>query len=342
MLFRSRRILVDGKRRPATLKTGTTNDAKDLTAFGYLAPPTDPNDPQLVVGAWAGNSDSTPASGLSLGAAGGVWQAVLTEESAGMPIADFTPPNLPQTTIDALTGELPGPCTTKTVSEYFFPGTAPTTSCTTSVTLQIDSATGLIWSPGCAGPMIEGTYVDFGRIETDYPSWQAANLEWADRARIGPEQVGGARQGVTSYFYNKDWMPNGPTWGGAIAPTASCLSSDAPRSPGAPLLVSATDTSLTVSWSPPSYSGTTPISGYEYSVNDGAWSAPISSGTSATITGLAPGTSYSIRVRALNASGGGAPSAPSSLTTTGVAPSPSASATPAPTATPSPQATATP
>ena len=30
-----------GGRRPATLKTGTNNDAKDLNAYGYIAPPTD-------------------------------------------------------------------------------------------------------------------------------------------------------------------------------------------------------------------------------------------------------------------------------------------------------------
>ena len=29
------------RRRPATLKTGTNNDAKDLNAYGYIAPPTD-------------------------------------------------------------------------------------------------------------------------------------------------------------------------------------------------------------------------------------------------------------------------------------------------------------
>ena len=30
----------NGRRRPAALKTGTTNDAKDLSAYGYIAPPT--------------------------------------------------------------------------------------------------------------------------------------------------------------------------------------------------------------------------------------------------------------------------------------------------------------
>ena len=33
--------VMDGaKRRPATLKTGTSNDARDLNAYGYIGPPT--------------------------------------------------------------------------------------------------------------------------------------------------------------------------------------------------------------------------------------------------------------------------------------------------------------
>ncbi|HEY3523342.1 MAG TPA: transglycosylase domain-containing protein, partial [Candidatus Limnocylindrales bacterium] len=45
--------IVDGdKRREAAYKTGTTSDNKDVTAFGFLAPPEDPKAPQLVVGIW--------------------------------------------------------------------------------------------------------------------------------------------------------------------------------------------------------------------------------------------------------------------------------------------------
>ena len=55
-----------GVHRPATLKTGTNNDAKDLNAYGYIAPPTkaerDAGQYALVIGAWAGNSDATPVS----------------------------------------------------------------------------------------------------------------------------------------------------------------------------------------------------------------------------------------------------------------------------------------
>ena len=50
-------------RRPATLKTGTNNDAKDLNAYGYIAPPTDAGRAEgayaLTVGVWNGNSDNS-------------------------------------------------------------------------------------------------------------------------------------------------------------------------------------------------------------------------------------------------------------------------------------------
>jgi len=67
-------IASGGKRRPAAFKTGTTDQTKDLAAFGYLAAPADPTAQHLVTGAWLGNSDSTPATVYSLDSAGGLWQ----------------------------------------------------------------------------------------------------------------------------------------------------------------------------------------------------------------------------------------------------------------------------
>ncbi len=56
----------NGDRRPATLKTGTNNDAKDLNAYGYIAPPSaearEDGAYALAVGVWNGNSDNTPVS----------------------------------------------------------------------------------------------------------------------------------------------------------------------------------------------------------------------------------------------------------------------------------------
>jgi membrane peptidoglycan carboxypeptidase len=52
-------LRTDDGRRPATLKTGTTTDFKDLQAFGYLAADADPelDEGAIVTGVWIGNSD---------------------------------------------------------------------------------------------------------------------------------------------------------------------------------------------------------------------------------------------------------------------------------------------
>ena len=78
----------DGSRRPATIKTGTSQDANDLVAFGYLAPPDEAGraagEYALVVGAWNGNSDGSPVLTpenpvLSTDAAAPMWHGFLQE-----------------------------------------------------------------------------------------------------------------------------------------------------------------------------------------------------------------------------------------------------------------------
>jgi hypothetical protein len=97
--------------------------------------------------------------------------------------------------------------------------------------LATDSATGLLWADGCAGTRIEANYLDLSGLESQWPKWQAANLEWLERARLGAGIVGGVRGGKTAYFYAPFWQPNGATWGGTIAPTLSCISATASPSP---------------------------------------------------------------------------------------------------------------
>jgi membrane peptidoglycan carboxypeptidase len=93
--FWAKHAIYDGKtRRPAAYKTGTTNDNKDVAAYGYLAPPADPDEPALAVGIWMGNSDSSPNDGkLSLDTSAPLWSAILTDISRGTPIAKFKPPS---------------------------------------------------------------------------------------------------------------------------------------------------------------------------------------------------------------------------------------------------------
>ncbi|MBI2778076.1 MAG: transglycosylase domain-containing protein [Chloroflexi bacterium] len=217
-------ILDGGKRRPAAYKTGTTSDNKDTLAFGYLAPPDDPAAPALAVGIWMGNSDSTPNTDtLSLASSAPLWSRILTEISAGTPIADFKPPSgLVTAEVDAFSGLLPGPYTIKTVKELFIEGTVPTRTDNLHAELDIDAATGLLWQDGCTGPVVKKGFLDFSGVEPRFPEWQPFTQEWAARAARGPGVVGGPKKTRTSYFYSNGFAPFGKTWGGTFAPTEVC------------------------------------------------------------------------------------------------------------------------
>jgi membrane peptidoglycan carboxypeptidase len=221
------RLTDGGRRRPAALKTGTTNDTKDLVSVGYVAPPSDPSAPAIATLVWMGNSDNSPAGGLfSLEAPTPVWQAFMNAVTHGTPIVDFPrPPGLVTATVDAFSGMLPGPFSTRTVSEVFIDGTVPSQVDTTKVALDIDGASGLLWQDGCAGPKETKGFLDPNAllaIDAAFPTWQKYDQGWIDRARQGPGVRGGPEGTRTSYFYNGSFQPYGATWGAPWPPTETC------------------------------------------------------------------------------------------------------------------------
>ena len=225
--FWSKRAIRDGNtRRPAALKTGTTDATIDLTAVGYLAPPEDAKAPALVVGAWMGNSDnSAPPNGVvALESAASLWQSFLTQASEGTPIATFSrPPGVVQATIDANSGMKPGPFTAKTVKEWFIEDTVPREVDNTKVGLEIDTATGNLWQEGCTGPMEVQGFLDLSRVEAEFPAWGPFNNGWIARAMRGSGVSGGPEKTRTTFFYETGvWNPFGQTWGAPFAPTETC------------------------------------------------------------------------------------------------------------------------
>jgi membrane peptidoglycan carboxypeptidase len=216
-----------GVRRPATVKTGTTDDNKDITAFGYVAPPTDPKAPAIVVGVWMGNSDSSAAGEVtSVGSSEALWNHIMTAVTKGMPIADFKrPTGIVTETVDAFSGQLPGPYTVKTVSENYIAGTENVGKDTLHVETQIDSATGKLWQDGCDGPETTKGFLDFSNMEPAFPAWQTFTQDWAQRAAKGPGVRGGPRSTPTQYFFDGFLVPFGRTWGGSFAPTDVCTPS---------------------------------------------------------------------------------------------------------------------
>jgi len=197
-------LQTDDGRRPATLKTGTTNDFKDLQAYGFLAGnPDDPDDPNgaIVTGVWVGNSDFSAIEDVF--AADGptfIWHDYMAEVAARneLPVYDFRRPDgVTEVTIDAMSGLLPGEHTTTTVTEVVRTDVQPGSPDTTHRELAIEAESGKIWREGCgdfeAVPQ-EGSpdpsasppppepdlhvFLDIEGWESDHPTWDEANHDW--------------------------------------------------------------------------------------------------------------------------------------------------------------------
>jgi penicillin-binding protein 1A len=223
----SRRALHEnGRRRPAALKTGTTNNEIDLAAMGFVPAPKDKNKPALVVGAWMGNSDnSAPPNGtVALETAASLWQAFLQDAMHGEPITQFTnkPKGISKVAVDANSGLLPGPFTRRTFKEWFINGTAPKQVDNTKVGVAVDAATGKLWQEGCLGPKVTKGFLNLNSVDAGWPQWQKFDRAWAARAARGVGVRGGPKGTPTAYFGYGGYFPFGATWGAPFAPSKKC------------------------------------------------------------------------------------------------------------------------
>jgi membrane peptidoglycan carboxypeptidase len=192
----------DGERRPAAAKTGTADNRRDFSTYGFLAPPKDPEAPAVAVGVWMGNSDhsapNTKVQATSLTAAGQVWHAFLRDYSKGWPVAKFaTPKGVVKATTDRWSGGKPGPWTRSTIQEWFIAGTEP------GAKKAIDPP-GLLYTRGCGGWMVDPVKAELGP-----DSWKDDVESWLRRARRGSGVMGeyGSR---TAYWAGQS------SWGGRL------------------------------------------------------------------------------------------------------------------------------
>ena len=121
----------DGSLREMAVKTGTTNNLKDYSTYGFLPIPKGKKQPALAVGVWYGNSDSSSpnlsSQVFSMDTAGRTWHAFVRDYTKGWPAAKFQRPasGIVATTIDMYTGGAPGAWTRGTRTELFVKGTQP-------------------------------------------------------------------------------------------------------------------------------------------------------------------------------------------------------------------------
>jgi membrane peptidoglycan carboxypeptidase len=215
----------NGKRRPAAYKTGTTDESKDIDAFGYVAPPKNQDAPAIAVGVWMGNSDAAPVKPvLSTTTTAPLWNRIITEVTNNTPITEFKKPDgIVERKVDAYSGMLPGPGTVKTVSEMFIKGTEGSLRKDDMHDgKEIDSATGKLWDDGCTGPKVSKVFLDFSQVEPQFPQWQKFTEGWAQRAAKGAGVRGGPKRTPTTYFFDGFLVPFGRSWGGKFAPTEVC------------------------------------------------------------------------------------------------------------------------
>jgi membrane peptidoglycan carboxypeptidase len=192
----------DKERRPVAAKTGTSNDARDVSTYGYVAAPED-DGPAWAIGAWMGNSDhskpdaKSPATSLTSVAP--MWRAYVRELTNKDPIAKFERPDgISTATIDLWSGGSPGAWTRQTRKELFIAGTEP-------------GAGGAIDEPGLLYSRCGGSWaVNVVKAERGPDHWLEDVRDWAARARRGTG-VKGELNSSTAYF----WFREG--WGGPIA-----------------------------------------------------------------------------------------------------------------------------
>jgi penicillin-binding protein 1A len=194
-----------GSRRPAAVKTGTANDARDLATYGYLPQPRTKGVPGLAVGIWMGNSDHSnprPRRGLeaatSLTAAAPLWRAFVRDLSNEWPVEQFRKPDGVVTArADGWSGGAPGPWTTRTIEEYFIEGTQPGAG-------GSPDRPGLLYSVGCGAWRVDPLKAELGPRE-----WDADVADWIRRASRGAG-VTGQHDSTTAYFWGES------SWGGSV------------------------------------------------------------------------------------------------------------------------------
>jgi membrane peptidoglycan carboxypeptidase len=192
----------EGNRRPAAVKTGTANDARDLATYGFLPAPTQKGFPGLAVGIWMGNSDhsnpDTAKPATSLTAAAPLWRAFMRDMSRDYPVETFKRPDgVVQASADAWSGGSPGPWTRRTIQQYFIEGTQPGGS-------SSPDRAGLLYSVSCGTWVVDPLKAELGPSE-----WNADVADWVRRASRGVGVVG-QHDSRTAYFYGES------SWGGTL------------------------------------------------------------------------------------------------------------------------------
>ncbi len=126
---------LDLQSRPAAVKSGLTDDARDAWAIGYT--------PQLVVGVWVGNANNVPMKGAtSTYTAAPIWNAFMTTALQGQPVLALDgQAQTPAVTPDTPTPQPPSPTPSPEPTEAVTPELTSTPAITATRRVTSPTAT---------------------------------------------------------------------------------------------------------------------------------------------------------------------------------------------------------
>jgi hypothetical protein len=283
-----------------------------------------------------------PSQVTSLEATAGIGQATVkwTAPASGAPPTSYkvtpyigatpqtattVPSSLTQTTISGLTG---GTAYTFVVTALNEAGSAPDSPHSNSVTPTAATApaapTGVSATGGAASATVKWTAPtnNGGSAITGYKVTPIVGGQAQTPVTAGATATSLTLEKLTvgsSYTFTVAAV-NAIGTGAASAPS-NAVTPTATSAPGAPtgVLAESRKSGAQVSWTAPSSTGGSPITGYRVTPYQGV--TPLTptvvstAATSATVGGLTNGTAYTFRVSAVNAIGVGAESSPSAATT---------------------------
>lgn len=267
-------------------------------------------DSQATITFTAGADGLSPITNYEYSLNGTSWTALSPDDSTSPVTVTGLPNGTAQSiTLRAVNGAGPsGPSSAVNVTPVALPG-APT-------------VTSIDWDDTSASISFTPPVSDGGAAITTYEYSLDAGGSWNARADGGttasPLVISGLTTGTT---YSIDLRALNSAGGGATQTTPVVVTPGAPHVPPAPPLtfpssaptdVVATggDRSATIRWSPPVDSGSFPVTHYRVVAAPGGATC-LTTTTSCTVGGLAPGGTYAFTVTALNGAGWGPVSTPS-------------------------------
>ncbi|MCU1533836.1 MAG: fibronectin type protein, partial [Glaciihabitans sp.] len=151
--------------------------------------------------------------------------------------------------------------------------------------------------------------------------YQLDGGDWVSTGTSSPFSIGGLTNGTP---YSLVLRAVNSVGAGAASGSLSATPVSTPSAPTITAIATGIG-SASVSFSASSAGGS-PITGYQYQLGSGSWISTGSSSSPFSITGLANGTSYTVALRAISATGSGASSGPSTFATPGAPSAPTISA----------------